>query len=448
MTAPAVISGSTGPDSPEPDAADAAVDAADDGGESAVSEADLQKMIAAEVTRQLASVDRDPLGGLLDPSTTPVKDEQWSFGSSALDMVGAGARRLWGLALGVVELGLLVFLVPFYFFFFAVSYPKVLRFARDLVPSEHRDEVFRLVTAMDRAVSGFVRGRLVISAIEHPAVRRAAEARAAEGWEVAIAPVDRSGRVALGPLRILLRERDAVCCVIGANNVTGVVQPIEPIADLCAARGVPLHVDHVQTAAGAPLDIGQLPGEVTAAIAAHKLGGPRGVGALLGPGVGSLAPVVHGGGQERGLRPGTEDGAGAIALATALERRQGLGAPAEWGARAALRDRLETALSLPVAGADGERLPGHSLLLTGLRGDTLVRLLDERGIAVAAGSACASGATEPDPVLTAMGVDDRTARTAVRVSLGPETTTADVDALIEAWREIAPALQAAVEASA
>ncbi len=291
-------------------------------------------------------------------------------------------------------------------------------------------------------------GRLVISAIEHPAVRRAAEARAAEGWEVAIAPVDRSGRVALGPLRVLLRERDAVCCVIGANNVTGVVQPIEPIADLCAARGVPLHVDHVQTAAGAPLDIGQLPGEVTAAIAAHKLGGPRGVGALLGPGVGSLAPVVHGGGQERGLRPGTEDVAGAIALATALERRQGLGAPAEWGARAALRDRLETALSLPVAGADGERLPGHSLLLTGLRGDTLVRLLDERGIAVAAGSACASGATEPDPVLTAMGVDDRTARTAVRVSLGPETTTADVDALIEAWREIAPALQAAVEASA
>jgi predicted PurR-regulated permease PerM len=163
--APAVISGSTGPDSPEPDAADAAVDAADDGGESAVSEADLQKMIAAEVTRQLASVDRDPLGGLLDPSTTPVKDEQWSFGSSALDMVGAGARRLWGLALGVVELGLLVFLVPFYFFFFAVSYPKVLRFTRDLVPTEHRDEVFRLVAAMDRAVSGFVRGRLVISAI-------------------------------------------------------------------------------------------------------------------------------------------------------------------------------------------------------------------------------------------------------------------------------------------
>jgi predicted PurR-regulated permease PerM len=126
---------------------------------------DLQRLVAAEVSRQLALADRDSFGGLLDTPETAKGDGQWSFGSSALDMVGAGARRLWGLALGVVELGLLVFLVPFYFFFFAVSYPKVLRFTRDLVPAEHRDEIFRLVAAMDRAVSGFVRGRLVISAI-------------------------------------------------------------------------------------------------------------------------------------------------------------------------------------------------------------------------------------------------------------------------------------------
>ena len=291
-------------------------------------------------------------------------------------------------------------------------------------------------------------GRLVISAIEHPAVRRAAEARAAAGWEVVTAPVDRSGRVALGSLKVLVRQGDALCCVIGANNVTGVLQPIPAVAELCAARGVPLHVDQVQTAAGAPLDLVGLPGEVTAAIAAHKLGGPRGVGALLGPGLATLAPVVHGGGQERGLRPGTENLAGAVGLAVALERRQGGGAPAERSRRAALRDHLERALDLPAAGAEAERLPGHSLLLTGLRGDTLVRLLDERGIAVAAGSACASGATDPDPVLTAMGVDDRLARTAVRVSLGPETVEADIDALVVAWGEVAPALHAAAEASA
>lgn len=290
-------------------------------------------------------------------------------------------------------------------------------------------------------------GRMVISAVEHPAVRRAAEARAAAGWEVVTAPVDRTGRVALGPLKVLVRAGDAVCCVIGANNVTGVLQPIPAVAELCAARGVPLHVDHVQTAAGAPVDLAGLPGEVTAAVAAHKLGGPRGVGSLLGPGVASLAPVVHGGGQERGLRSGTENVAGAIALATALERRQGDDAPAERVRRASLRDRLERALDLPAAGAEAERLPGHSLLLTGLRGDTLVRLFDERGIAVAAGSACASGDATPDPVLTAMGLDDRLARSALRVSLGPETSEVDIDAFVDAWRAIAPALRAAAEAT-
>lgn len=291
-------------------------------------------------------------------------------------------------------------------------------------------------------------GRLVISAVEHPAVHRAAAARAAAGWEVVVAPVDRSGRVALGSLKVLVREGDAVCCVIGANNVTGVIQPIPAIAELCAARGVPLHVDHVQTAAGARLALDALPGDVTAAIAAHKLGGPRGVGALLGPGIASLDPVLHGGGQEQGLRPGTENVAGAVGLAAALELRQGDDAAAERVRRAALRDRLERALALPVAGADAERLPGHSLLVTGLRGDTLVRLLDEHGIAVAAGSACASGDAAPDPVLTAMGIDERTARTAVRITLGPESTDADVDALIAAWAEIIPALRVAAEASA
>ena len=129
------------------------------------SASDLQKMVADEVARQLAMADRDPIDDLLGSTPSSSSEDQWSFGSSALGMVGAGARRLWGLALGVVELGLLAFLVPFYFFFFAVSYPRVLRFARDLVPEEHREEVFRLVVAMDRAVSGFVRGRLVISAI-------------------------------------------------------------------------------------------------------------------------------------------------------------------------------------------------------------------------------------------------------------------------------------------
>ncbi len=135
-------------------------DSAESGGDT-----DLQRMVASEVARQMAQWQRTPDEELIGSSDSKLESGEWAFGSSALDMVGAGARRLWGLALGVVELGLLVFLVPFYFFFFAVSYPRVQRFARELVPSEHRDETFRLVAAMDQAVSGFVRGRLVISAI-------------------------------------------------------------------------------------------------------------------------------------------------------------------------------------------------------------------------------------------------------------------------------------------
>ena len=115
--------------------------------------------------------------------------------------------------------------------------------------------------------------------------------------------------------------------------------------------------------------------------------------------------------------------------------------------RAALRDELEQRLALPVAGGAAQRLPGHALLLTSYRGDTVVRLLDERGIAVSAGSACASGDPQPDPVLGAMGIDQTFARGAVRVTLGPTTTPEEIDALVAAWAEIEQGLDAAREAS-
>ena len=128
----------------------------------------LQAMVEAEVTRQLA-VQGDPLGflGGGETSAAPKSNAQkpWAFGTAAVDLVGAGARRLWGIALGVIGLGLVVFLVPFYFFFFATAYPSVIEFVRGIVPREHEETVFHLVGEMDRAVSGFVRGRLVISAI-------------------------------------------------------------------------------------------------------------------------------------------------------------------------------------------------------------------------------------------------------------------------------------------
>jgi cysteine desulfurase len=273
-------------------------------------------------------------------------------------------------------------------------------------------------------------GRGLASAVEHPAVRGPLAAHAAAGGETVEVPVDETGVIDLAALAAAIRPGDALCAVMWANNVTGVVQPVAEVAAICAERGVPLHVDAVQAAGGTAVDAGLLGAHGTMAIAAHKVGGPKGVGVLAGAGVRSLPAVLHGGGQEAGLRPGTENVAGAAGLAAALAARQG--DPGEWARRAARRDRLERAAGLPVAGAGPPRLPGHSLLLTGVRGDSLVVQLDGDGICVAAGSACAAGTAEPSYVLRAMGCDDRTARGALRVSQGPETTDAEIDAFLGA----------------
>ena len=169
---------------------------------------------------------------------------------------------------------------------------------------------------------------------------------------------------------------------------------------------------------------------------------------LAGRGISTLPVVVRGGGQEHGLRPGTENVAGAAALAAALAERQGAGARAERLARAALRDRLERELDLPVAAAGAPRLPGHALLLAGVRGDLVVHQLDGDGICVAAGSACAAGSAEPSYVLAAMGLDPATARGAVRVTLGPESTAAEVDAFVAAFVPARTELRRALESVA
>jgi cysteine desulfurase len=289
-------------------------------------------------------------------------------------------------------------------------------------------------------------GRVVASAIEHPAVRETLRAYAARGGEVAWAPVTADGVVDLDALDALVKPGDALACLMWANNVTGAVQPVEAAAALCAERGVPLHVDAVQAASGIAVSVAALGPAATLAIAAHKLGGPKGVGVLAGPGVATLAPVYHGGGQEHGLRPGTENVAGAAGLAAALAGRQGPAAPAERGPRAAPRDRLEAACGLPSAAAGVERLPGHALLLAdGVRGDLLVQVLDGAGFCVAAGSACASGSAEPSHVLTAMGYEPAGARSALRVTLGPETSDADVDAFSLALRDALAPLRLALE---
>jgi cysteine desulfurase len=275
------------------------------------------------------------------------------------------------------------------------------------------------IAILGRAVRG--PGRIVTTPLEHPAVSGATDALARAGCEVVLLPVDADGRVPVAALDEAVRPGDLVCSLIWASNLTGVVQPVAEAAAICAERGVPLHLDAVQACPALEVDIGALPGAVTAAVAGHKLGGPKGAGLLCGSGLASLEPVLFGGGQERALRPGTESVAQAAGLAAALVEARG-----DAGRRdryRAVRDAYEDALreldGVTIVGERAERTPGHSLaLLDGLNGHALVALLDEQGIAAAAGPACASGESSASPALTAMGIGAERARGALRLSFG------------------------------
>ena len=267
-------------------------------------------------------------------------------------------------------------------------------------------------------------GRIVVSAIEHPAVREPARELERRGFEVAWAPVDGDGVIDAGAFEALVRPGDRLAAAMWANNVTGAVQPVERLASAAAQAGVPFHCDAVQAAASFPVGL-RSSGAATLALSAHKLGGPKGVGCLVAREPGRIPPLVWGGGQERGLRSGTENIPGAVGFAAALAASR-----ATDDRRAALRDRLETALAgeITVVSAGAERLPGHLLaLVPGIRAELLVLALDRAGYAVAAGSACAAGDAEPSHVLVAQGLSARDARSVVRVSLGPGTTEAEVD---------------------
>jgi cysteine desulfurase len=287
--------------------------------------------------------------------------------------------------------------------------------------------------------SGSMPGRLVISAIEHPAVREPVRELERRGFEVVWAPVDAEGTVDAGEFERLLRPGDRLAGAMWANNVTGVVQPVQRLAAAAAERGVPFHTDGVQAAASLPVGLAAS-GAASVALSAHKLGGPKGVGCLLVQRPSDLPPLVWGGGQEHGLRSGTENVAGVVGFAAALEATRTAA-----DARAALRTRLEGALRghISVVSAGATRLPGHLLaLVPGIRADLLVLALDREGYAVAAGSACAAGDAEPSHVLFAQGMSARDSRSVVRVSLGLQTSAAEVDGFAAAFRSCVERLRA------
>ncbi|MEO6836617.1 MAG: cysteine desulfurase family protein [Candidatus Tumulicola sp.] len=298
--------------------------------------------------------------------------------------------------------------------------------------------IYGVVRALGR------RGHVVTSAIEHPAVLRALEDLAAEGFDVTVLPVDECGRIDPTDFAGALRAETLLASVMYANNEIGTVQPIAELAALARARGVPFHTDAVQAPGWLPIDVLAL-GVDLLSLSAHKFYGPKGVGVLFVRDGTALAPLIRGGGQEFGRRSGTENVLGivgtaeALALATA-ERK-------EVSARVAtLRDRLEAGIVEAIPGvrvnaAGAHRLPNNtSVSFAGADSETLLVRLDLEGVAVSAGSACTSGALEPSHVIEALGAGPRWQNGVIRFSLGTPTTEAEIDRVLD----ILPSVVAAV----
>lgn len=291
------------------------------------------------------------------------------------------------------------------------------------------------------------RRRVLVSAVEHHAVLDAAGwLGAAQGAEVVLLPVDGVGRVRLDVLEAELAadaERTALVSVMWANNEVGTVQPVREVAELAHRFGVPVHADAVQAVGQLDVDFA-VAGLDAMTVSAHKAGGPVGVGALVARRDLALTPVLHGGGQERGVRSGTLAGALASSFAAAVDAA--VGDRAEHVARVgALRDALVAGVLAAVPDAvvrgpwpgGAERLPGNaSVSFVGCDSEALLFLLDERGIAASAGSACQAGVTQVSHVLLAMGLTEAEARGTVRFTLGRTSTASDVDALITVLPEV------------
>lgn len=297
------------------------------------------------------------------------------------------------------------------------------------------------------------RTRILCSSIEHHAVADTVEwLETHEGADAVWLPCDPAGATSLESLRAEI-EKDpgtvALVALMWANNEVGTVQPVREAARIAAEHGIPVHSDGVQAFGHLPVDFADS-GLATLAVSGHKLGAPVGVGALVVRRDAALTPVLHGGGQQRGLRSGTLDAAGAAAFAAAAHEAVAR-LPEESHRLAGLRDRILAAIERTVPGAvvsgpaergdTPARLPGIAhVTFPGCEGDSLLFLLDMAGIATSTGSACTAGVPRPSHVLLAMGRSEDGARGSQRFSLGWNTTEADVEALLAA---IGPAVEQA-----
>lgn len=282
------------------------------------------------------------------------------------------------------------------------------------------------------------RTRIVTTLIEHPAVLNTCKSLEKQGFEVKYIGADSEGFMNMGQARELIDENTAVVSVMAANNEVGTIQPINEMAELCREKGAVFHTDAVQAAGHIPLDV-EKTGCDMLSVSAHKFGGLRGVGFLYCRGGVPLEPLIFGGGQENGMRSGTENTAAIVSMGKALEISCG-NIVRDWEYVARQRDRLIGALlEIPgsrLNGGAARRLAGNvNVSFAGIEGESLVLGLDMRGVCASSGSACASGEEEPSHVLRAMGIPEDMLKGSLRLTLSARNTAEEIDAAAAAVRE-------------
>ncbi len=283
---------------------------------------------------------------------------------------------------------------------------------------------------------------VVTTRVEHPSVTEPLSVLEARGVLVDRVAPDEDGCVAAAAVAEAIRDDTKLVSMIWANNETGSIQPVVEVSETCATRRVALHVDATQAIGKTPVDLASVPVDFLSS-SAHKLGGPKGVGALVSPTGRPLPPFLHGGGQEKGLRGGTENVAGIVGYGLACELAQREGAVRE-EACGKLRDRLWQGIRAGVEGVRWNGGPDRTLRNTlnvefaGLAGEVLLQALDLEGVAVSAGAACHSGSIEPSEVLTAMGRTPEQARASLRLSVGWGVDESQIDRVVALLCELVP----------
>jgi cysteine desulfurase len=293
--------------------------------------------------------------------------------------------------------------------------------------------------AINTAMRGMLAARaprrqIITSSVEHSATRELCRQLSREAATIVEIGVDRQGALNMDELAARIGSETALVSIMWANNETGVLFPVQEIADLCQQRGVPFHCDATQAAGKLPVDFATL-GFDAASIAAHKFHGPKGVGALFLRRGMRMRPLIVGGPQERGRRGGTENVAGIVGMGKAAELAKAALAPQSdvWPGVIALRDRLEQGIlsrieDTHINGRTDQRLPNTTNIgFAALEAEAILLLLSERGICASAGAACASGSLDPSHVLQAMKIPSRIAHGAIRFSLSRETTGQEID---------------------